>query len=400
MNVLIRRNSKYPISIRNFLEELSIAILISSIFFMHYGIKILTYAYLPLEIMAVFLLLRNRRWRIKIDSYVVFISSMEVFIFITTIMNGRLNYSYLCMFGATIFLIVFIRTNIKEKAKELISLFDKALYLLFVLDVISILICLLTGNHTNANFGLAGHKNYHAFLFILTLGFKLMNNRMYQRRMLDRKVLVIAFISIILEFMVDSMSGVIAVGALIVLCFLMTKKRWSCLNLTTLTVGLLVLNYVLIFAVSRIQWMQNLLTMIGRDAGLTGRGQLWTSALNLIAQHPMYGYGYSQTVAVWNPVENVWADNHCHNFFLNLVLTGGVLYFVIVVVLIFIIARRIKKNESEVLNILAYTIGCYLLLGVSEIIVNVNTMFWPLLTFGFYCRYLFDNGSNADRMIN
>ena len=58
---------------------------------------------------------------------------------------------------------------------------------------------------------------------------------------------------------------------------------------------------------------------------------------------------------------------------------------------IFIVTNRIRKNKDELMNILTYMIGCYLLLGVSEIIVNVNTMFWPLLTFGFYAQHLFRN---------
>ncbi len=384
-------NLKYHILISNLLEILSIAVLVSPVFFMHYNIKIITYGYLPLEFISIFLLLRYNKWDIKINRYIVFIFCMEMFVLILTIINHRLSYSYLCMIVATLFLTAFIVTNIKDNGRKLIFLFEHALCLLFILDVISILLCIFTGKHTNDSYGLVGHKNYHAFLFILTLGFKMINKRLNEKKLVNIEIFIIAFVSIILEVVVDSMSGAVSVILLSVASFLISKKKLKLPSLTTITMGLLILNYILIFAINSTQWMQRLLVLMGRDAGMTGRSQMWTYALDLIARNPAYGYGYSQTVQVWSVAENTFVSNHCHNFFLNLVLTGGIPYFVVVMSFIFIVTNRIRKNKDELMNILTYMIGCYLLLGVSEIIVNVNTMFWPLLTFGFYAQHLFRN---------
>ena len=57
-------NLKYHILISNLLEILSIAVLVSPVFFMHYNIKIITYGYLPLEFISIFLLLRYNKWEI------------------------------------------------------------------------------------------------------------------------------------------------------------------------------------------------------------------------------------------------------------------------------------------------------------------------------------------------
>lgn len=341
--------------------------------------------------MSILLLFRHKKWHIKINKYLIFVTCMEIFVLIMTMINERLSYSYLCMIIASISITAFVVTNIKDNTKKMILLFNDALYLLFILDVISILLCIITGEHTNASYGLVGHKNYHAFLFILTLGFKLMNNRMNQERLLDINVIMVAFISIILEVVVDSTSGAITILCFSIALLLMEKRRIKLPSLTVITVGLLILNYILIFAISSTKWMQNLLALMGRDAGLTGRGQMWVYALDLIRRHPAYGYGYSQMVSVWSITEKNIVTNHCHNFFLNLVLTGGIPYFVVMMSFIFLVARKIKKSGSKLTDILTYTTGCYLLLGVSEIIINVNTMFWPLLTFGYYAQYLFEN---------
>jgi exopolysaccharide production protein ExoQ len=70
-------------------------------------------------------------------------------------------------------------------------------------------------------------------------------------------------------------------------------------------------------------------TLLGRDATLTGRTELWALVVNLISERPLLGWGYS---AIWLPSEPIatavseyvgWAVPHAHNAWLEITLELG-----------------------------------------------------------------------------
>jgi len=371
-------------------EILAIAILIGYMFFMKEGNKVLTYSYLVFELLSILILLMYNNWEIKVNRYVLFVYLLEGYIFILTCYEHSITYSYLCMFLGEIFLVNFVVYNIKKRPYELLFILEAALVFLFILDVFSIAICLMTGNYTNESFGLVGHKNYHSFLFILTIGFKYMCNKLNRNKLYDIRSIVITIISIVCEIFVKSASGLVAVVLLAFLCYFMGKKKLPFINLTTIIIGLLLISGVLISGASASKLLSSIFILLGRDPGLTGRVTIWSETLKLIRERFVIGYGYYKTTYIYF-VDRGWIYNHCHNFFLNLVLSGGCFYAIIVCGFMLKIAKEMEKYKSQTIYILTYVIGCYLLLGVSEIVVNVNTMFFPLLILGLYSKRIKEN---------
>lgn len=372
---------------KNRLEIFALVWLLSPNFIMHYEIKILTYMYLPLEFLSIVYLTKGDFWKIKHSKYMLLIMVMELAVLIPTIIEKRLSYSYGCMLIAETFLVLHILNNTKSGLQKIIIDLSNALSTLWIIDIISVTLRLIVNSYSPSEFGFVGHKNNHAFLFVLVIGFKIMSNILTEKKTVDKKVTMIAIICIGVEFVVESTSGAFTIIAIVLLCFLMTKGKLNVLNLKNLFIGELILNYILIFAISKSKIIQNILNLMGRDIGMTGRGTMWRYALELIKNHPLKGYGYAQPVLVWNMAAGNYVQNHCHNFFLNLILSGGLIYFVVFIGLVLVAAKKISDNgNSTVHKVLAHTIACYLLIGTSEIIVTVMPVLFPLLTLGFYSK--------------
>lgn len=379
--------NRIRINKKNVITIFSMMILLSPTFIMHYENKVLTYLYLPLELFSVVYLTNGDFRKIRHGKYIFSIVAMEVVIFIPTVMSDRVSYSYCCMLIAETFLVLHILNNTKSGLQRIVVNMSDALSVLWIIDIISVVLRLCMNSHTTSEFGFVGHKNNHAFLFVLVIGFKIMSNILTGKNIVDKKVTVIAIICIALELIVGSASGAFTVVTLVILCFLMTKGKLNVLKLTNLFVGELIMNYILIFAISESKIIQNILNLMGRDIGMSGRGAMWRYAISLIEERPFWGYGHAQPVLVWSMNAGNYVQNHCHNFFLNLALSGGLIYFVVFVGFVLIVAKKINDNgNSTIHKVLAYTIACYLLLGTSEIIVTVIPVLFPLLTLGFYSK--------------
>ena len=371
------------LNIVGILEVMFVAIFADYMFFMHSTFS--ARVYFILEIIGMVLWLFKNNMKVNINGNCLFallLIAMEVGI---TASNNRITYSYVCLVIAEVMLVLFITECIvKKKELYMLVVFEKALFILYVLDVISVIICLITGIHENASFGLVGHKNYHSFLFILTITFRIINNECLRKKMIDTATFVMTIIAIITEIVVDSASGAVALIVLFVLCFFINKRKFPLLNIYTIMIGLIVINFVIIFAMGVSDVFSILFSIIGRDAGLSGRSVMWKLAFQLIEQKPWFGYGFAKEVRYFNPGTSSWVNNHCHNFFINIQLTGGVVYSFVYSLFMLKAFREIKKNSGRISRILTYGLGCYLLLGISEIIVNVNAMFIPLLLICIY----------------
>lgn len=120
----------------------------------------------------------------------------------------------------------------------------------------------------------------------------------------------------------------------ILLCFaallpLFRVLRWH----HTVVLPLLIL-IVLVAGLSGLWVVSNVemvLNLLGKDATLTGRTELWTAVIHQIQQRPVLGYGYSAfwlgwtgaSAAVWSMIR--WETPHAHNGFLDLGLDLGLL---------------------------------------------------------------------------
>ncbi len=363
-----------------------IIILADYMFYMHTSLSSRLYGIMVI-CSFIYILIKNN-YTLKITKYILFVYFLEGIVVLFTFVNNRVTYSYLCALIAELLLTMYIVENLRNNRIYIIDIFSKAFLIMFIADIISVIFCLISKKYDNASFGLVGHKNYHSFLFLLTLMFNSISLELKHDNPVNFKIIVISIISIITEVIVDSASGIVAIFLYMLLLVLMQLKKIKFINLYTILIGLLIVNYIIVIAMSKNSVFSFIFSMLGRDAGLSGRSTMWNLALELIKKNFFWGYGFAKEISYYNSGTTQWVMNHCHNFFLNLQLTGGIIYFVIYLLFLFKIAGKLKHNKSRVSYIITYGIGCYLLLGISEIIVNVNSMLIPLLTFGYFVDYL------------
>src|SRR5712692_8243173 len=126
--------------------------------------------------------------------------------------------------------------------------------------------------------------------------------------------------------------------------------------------------------------------LLGRDATLTGRTNIWAMALDSIGEKPLLGYGYS---AFWNVapeadrISNIlhWKVPHAHNGFIDLTLQLG-LAGLALFLLVYVIAVReamafaYSDPGEEAMWPLAY-LAFIVLYQVTESTIFVgNTILW------------------------
>lgn len=381
---------------KNILAVFAVAFLIGYKFFMVEGNRAITYGYAIIELLSIIILIAYGNWKLKAAKEFFIVFFLELYIFILTFLENAITYSYLCLFVGEVFLCLFIVSNIKEKNIEIISIFCNAMNILFIIDVISVVIALILHKHSNDSFGIVGHKNYHAFFFILTIGFIALDKHVQRKKIFDLSTIIICSIAEIIEIIVHSASGSVAVLLLVFLLYFSNIRKIKFYKLNIIIMMLLVINLVLVLGFSN-QGIIQFIRLLGRDSGLTGRAAIWAKTFELIYKRYFYGYGFYKTIHIYF-VDLGWINNHCHNFWLNLIVSGGAIYAFLILFLIFKIAKIVDKDQSIINYIFTSVVGCYLLLGVSEIIVNVNAMLFPLLLFCYYSQ-IFNERYSQDNLV-
>lgn len=331
--------------------------------------------YIPFFLMAV-LFLSHGFFHQKIDTFIIIFYLLQAIQLYFTYDEKHIDGGFVCFIGAEIAIITYMNYCRKRgRLQECVQLFGAALKVLYFVDVLSVLFSFVTNNYTNASFGLAGHKNYHSFLFIATIGFVCLNRR-YKR---DARIIGYGVISLICEVLMRSSSGVVAITFFLAICLVGKDWKNKILNLKWITVILVIIN-LLILGGFQSGLLDRLLELIGRDSSFTGRTLIWDKAFRIVAENPWIGHGYVCQVEYYNQGVRL---NHCHNFFLNLLLTGGIVYLALIILLLWIVGKKLSDNTSVYSNYILYMIATYLLLGVSEIVVNANSFFYPLLFWGW-----------------
>jgi len=164
--------------------------------------------------------------------------------------------------------------------------------------------------------------------------------------------------------------------------------RWKRRTLSTLGPACALLAMMLLFLSPQIG--PRLAGMVGRDATMTGRTEVWTLSLSSIAERPVLGYGYS---AFWNGSEEAarirqlvgWDVPHAHNAFIDVTLELGIVGFLIFVAAYSVAIRRaaayVQNNpDDEAKWPLAYMVFTLLYCMTESGFLLSNSILWILFS--------------------
>ncbi|MGA2114622.1 MAG: O-antigen ligase family protein [Bryobacteraceae bacterium] len=191
-----------------------------------------------------------------------------------------------------------------------------------------------------------------------------------------------------LVFAAGSVTGITVAATLIVayLALRATRRGMTLPALVGLTIVLTCLCVICWVGLD----VQTVSAVVGRDATLTGRDELWAAVLAAISRRPWLGDGYS---AVWWQAHSAvgafivqqvgWATPHSHNGLLDLTLDLGVVGAILFLAGYFkyigkgIAASRLVGSKEELWPLLYLLfLFCYNLDESS--LLRINAIFWVL----------------------
>lgn len=192
---------------------------------------------------------------------------------------------------------------------------------------------------------------------------------------LTPRIFIFNVVSILSMLLVGSATGLLVISSLIILLELsaLANRKHNIWPLVSLYFSFFV--FIIVLGDSN-PLVADFTSLLGRDAGFTGRSLLWEQALELIKQKPLLGWGNDpEIIQIWGGYFST------HNQLLDIAARGGLLTLFLYICLhiyVFLILGRIPTTLA---NILFITIYCFLLGGLMEAGVRPTQYIFIALTY-------------------
>lgn len=326
--------------------------------------------------------------------WIVFLIALICYYFISSFLGSDIQpmkyivYLFLKTAGFVTLLELSLQWN-KEKA---IKAFIYSSFVMCTINYISFLYYrnivggMLHGQHevgeagkTTQHWFFFNHDNYTAFIYIACLSilwfYAIESNKLRYK--------IYAFISsfLTLYMYIDLWSVTAMVGTVLFLaiCFLSLNTRLRCFLTKRLSYYFACLVGVC-FSIAVIflnagGWYAKAVRMLGKTGTSGLRGIIWNRSLQFISHNPIVGYGYEQD----NLVILKLTFNHCHNFVLQILYTGGILSFIFFV--LFIVLCEVKGVKVKSACILTGAISVLFLLSTFDWYLSCPVMFAPFIVY-------------------
>lgn len=224
-----------------------------------------------------------------------------------------------------------------------------------------------------------GYRNVQSLWLLPALALTLWeNNSKTDKLSYKTKVRLTAILLSIV--MIKSSTAYVATVFFLVLFILLVKRSkkrylWKFVNLSTAYVGSLLISAGLVFFNIQYKFSYLIENILHKEVDLTDRIYVWQKALIYIHQRIWTGYGY-----IFDPTSRALIGaSHPHNYALNLLYTGGLIGFLLVSLLWFIVGQRSKGVMNE-WSVRALFVGLVvlLLIGLTEPLKQIPTAYLML----------------------
>lgn len=231
-----------------------------------------------------------------------------------------------------------------------------------------------------SQYWLFGNGNYHIRMLLPILAISLLRDYLKKGKpgLHFIIMLVVSFITCILN---DSATGklTIVVFVTLVLVFRPEKKelpQWFTLN-RFLFITILADLAIVVFR------LQNIFSFIiegvlKKSITLTGRTDVWDRTFPYILNKPWIGYGFligdAYQILLW--------ENHPHNYFMYILMTGGLVFLSILIIGIYLANQSLKNTiQFMVSKIVLFALICFMFMGIDESLTKAPLLY-PFLILG------------------
>lgn len=233
-----------------------------------------------------------------------------------------------------------------------------------------------------------GNKNSQTiwYLLLMILTYILFSDAHISRNKLKNRIVLLYTIAIsaITMLLVASSTGIVAITVLAVGMILSFFRKslidfeW---NPKWILVGYIIIS-ILIIGGNATFLKPIIADLFGKDLTFSNRTTVWLRALLLFIQKPIFGWGVLGDDGMRNALGSL-SYTSAHNQFLNTMLQGGTILFLILIAMVFIIFDKLSKCEDKKDKL----VGSVGMIGVLVTMlfetVLGGTQCWMLL----YCVY-------------
>ena len=233
-----------------------------------------------------------------------------------------------------------------------------------------------------------GNKNSQTiwYLLLMILTYILFSDAHISRNKLKNRIVLLYTIAIsaITMLLVASSTGIVAITVLafgMILSFFRKSPIDFEWNPKWILVGYIIIS-ILIIGGNATFLKPIIADLFGKDLTFSNRTTVWLRALLLFIQKPIFGWGVLGDDGMRNALGSL-SYTSAHNQFLNTMLQGGTILFLILIAMVFIIFDKLSKCEDKKDKL----VGSVGMIGVLVTMlfetVLGGTQCWMLL----YCVY-------------
>lgn len=286
--------------------------------------------------------------------YVIFLGSVSL------LFSEQKTMFFFQFINITTLLMFFKFFDYRDILKCAIIILSSFVYLNFLLTLIS----------PGAHFYIEGKaafilgRNYNSMGPVLLAAVITNAVYFYDTHKMFFNLIVISAISFFTVVIMGSMTSTVGIG-LMLFFIVFSKFRVARLALKLFFIFVLSFNFILLYMQMEIDnnyavWFVE--DVLGKDMTFTDRARVWLLAVDLILDSFWFGYGVQ-------PPE--WFDYHfnvlsAHNFFLTMLLKGGIILSSIFIVIVAICIKNANKYISNAVTLLQLGCCSFLLMMTME----------------------------------
>jgi len=274
---------------------------------------------------------------------------------------------------------------VKYNTEKFITILYVSFYIVIIVSIFSVLIIPdLAIHRLDAHEGdwrgIFTHKNNLGWFtsLCIIISFSVLNKKVNIYRV------AFLLLSLLLLIMSGSRTSWVALSIIIFVYFLIknlkiNKKLYYAILVLIVPVVIIFINYLF-------NNYDFILGLIGRDATLTGRINLWAHSFNAILDRPLLGYGFGtfwdskiiNEIWTW-----IWLPPHAHNGYVDLLLQLGILGFSVFIYLyVFYVTKSVyrlnKRFKFDTFIFTTFLIHLFILGFSADVLFRQNSIYWVI----------------------
>ena len=301
----------------------------------------------------------------QVDAFSILIILFLIWTICTNVINGHgfwesTFFSFKIISG--IFILRYYIMN--EHIEEYVSVFNFWMVVFVVINVITQLIY-PNGLYIGATqYGMWLFGNRNAFIFFYYMGVMVATlHYLIKFKRLKLSYFLYVTLMVFSEIIGGSATGGLSIIVTVLLIVFLRNIKMSKFKVCGISVLLSIfISYLIINVGVNTSIARAIEIYLNRNITFTGRSTIWNTALRLLEGHQLMGLGWAEIPVGW-----YWDVYQCHNNYLDLIFTGGIILFAIYLALVYVSIRRLDVKEKNISRaILAFLFVGYTVVYIME----------------------------------